>query len=126
MLVFLVYLSSTTYAQDRISLDSIPGGALIDSLFIDHELANYSARVFVNHKSQRFSFRDGDEKLTYIPNNQNGVGVGFASSKLLIEIAFNIKPKGEEPTERFNFNVSFKLRNHLFDFYYQRYKGFNV
>ncbi|PQB04725.1 hypothetical protein BST85_07330 [Aureitalea marina] len=112
-------------AQDRISLDSIQAPAVIDSLFIDRNPANYSLRVFTNFKNQSFWFGDGNSTVKYTPNNRFGVGIGMASSKLLIDIAFNLRTDTENPTKRFDLRAFYKTKQHFFDFFFQRYKGFD-
>ena len=119
---FLFFNIST---GQKTKLDSLRSPTYIDSLIIDHNRANYSFRLFSNFKSQSFVFDNGNEELKYFPNNRAGVGFGFASRKILIDIAFNIKDRDKEPTNRFDARASFKLKRHYIDYFFQHYKGFN-
>ena len=119
----LLFFKISTAQKSK--LDSLHTAAYIDSLIIDHNRANYSFRLFTNFKSQSFLFHNGNEELKYFPNNRAGVGFGFASRKILIDIAFNIKDRDKEPTNRFDARASFKLKRHYIDYFFQHYKGFN-
>ena len=125
VLCFLGYYGEVR-SQDLRVLDSLSTMEAIDSLLIDHDPSNYSLRLFGNFKSQRFRFKSDFNSIDYVPNNRSGVGIGFASNKLLVDIAINIKSSAKEPTERFDMRVNYKLRRHYFDFFFQRYKGFNL
>ena len=107
--------------------DSINVIQLADSLFIDHDIKNYSLRVFTNYKVKQFRIKNGDFKSRYIPNNRFGLGVGFASSKVLIDLAFNVKTDKEEVTYRFDAQGTMIFRKHHYaNGYIQSYKGFDV
>ncbi|WMI69002.1 DUF4421 family protein [Mangrovimonas sp. YM274] len=99
----------------------------IDSLFIDHNPENYSLRLFSNYKVKRFKISNEDFKTRYVPKNRFGVGVGVANSKVLLDLAINIKNGQEEVTKRFDAQgtIIFKKRNYL-NAYLQIYNGFNV
>ena len=100
---------------------------IVDSLFIDHDLRNYSARVFSNYKVKRFRLVNDHFKMQYVPKNRYGLGVGIANSKILIDVAFNIKSGQQEVTKRFDAQGSLVLKNqHYFNGYLQLYKGFNT
>lgn len=99
----------------------------LDSLFIDHDIKNYSLRLFSNYKIKRFRIKNGNSKLSYVPNNRYGLGFGFANSKLLFDIAFNVKSGKEEVTKRFDFQGTFLFgKHHYVNGFVQSYKGFNV
>jgi len=68
----------------------------------------------------------GDESLLYIPNNPVGIGFGLGTRKIILDIAFNIKSKNEEPTERFDLTLTMMLHKHHIDFFIQSYKGYNL
>jgi hypothetical protein len=126
LLILILLFAPDSWSQHKKKVDSLGTAAYLDSMLVDHNLANYSIRVFGNFKSQRFNFNNEDASIEYSPNNRSGVGIGFASKKLLIDIAFNIKSKDKEPTNRFDMRVNYKLKKHYFDFFFQHYKGFNV
>ncbi|WP_194767613.1 DUF4421 family protein [Tamlana sp. I1] len=99
----------------------------VDKHFIDHDIDNYSLRLFTNYKSKSFRIRSGDYMASYTPNNRYGLGVGFANSKLLIDIAFNIKGNEDEVTKRFDMQgTTFVGKKNYLNFYLQTYKGFTV
>ncbi|OMP32709.1 hypothetical protein BKM32_04380 [Mangrovimonas sp. DI 80] len=99
----------------------------IDSLFIDHNPENYSLRLFSNYKVKRFKISNEDFKTRYVPKNRYGVGVGVANSKVLLDLAINIKNGKEEVTNRFDAQgtIIFKKRNYI-NAYLQIYNGYNV
>ncbi|WP_246126026.1 DUF4421 family protein [Bizionia myxarmorum] len=108
-------------------IDSSKVVKVVDSLFIDRDINNYSLRIFTNYKVKRFSVRDDDSKTRFTPNNPFGVGVGFASRKILVDVAFNLKTNKDEITSRFDLQGTTIIGNHHFvNFYVQTYKGYNV
>ena len=135
LLVLLTLLISSTISSQIIkeaeSLekenDSLTVLQLVDSLFIDHNIKNYSLRFFFNYKLKQFAIRNDDTRLRYLPNNKYGVGVGFASSKILIDIAFNLKTNKDEVTNRFDAQGTIIIgKHHWVNGYAQFYKGFKV
>ena len=109
LVIFALIINNTVCSQilkKRESLkkenDSLSIIQLADSLFIDHNIKNYSLRLFTNYKVKQFRIKNGDFKSRYVPNNRYGLGVGFASSKVLIDLAFNVKTNKEEVTYRFD------------------------
>ncbi len=106
--------------------DTTDNKNLIDSLLIDHDFKNWSVRLFGNIKAQGFDLANDDVQLSYIPNNLYGIGIGVATRKLILDIAFNIKDKTTENTDRFDLQALFFIKNHSFDFFFQIYDGFNV
>jgi hypothetical protein len=99
----------------------------VDSLFVDYNIKNYSLRLFTNYKVKQFAIRNDDSRLRYRPNNRFGVGFGFASSKILIDIAFNVKTNKEDVTDRFDAQGTVIIgKHHYVDGYAQFYKGFRV
>src|SRR5690606_38856552 len=80
-----------------------------------------------NYKGQRFTLKDGTDKLSFVPNNKFGIGFGLGTSKLIVDIAINLKGKNENQTERFDMQGSMIIGNkNLVGILVQRYKGFNV
>ncbi|TYA56055.1 DUF4421 domain-containing protein [Formosa maritima] len=107
--------------------ESISVMQIADSLFIDRNIKNYSLRLFSNYKVKKFSIRNDDSKLKYVPNNKYGIGFGFASSKVLIDIAFNLKTNKEDVTNRFDAQGTLIAgKNHYVNGFVQTYKGFNI
>ncbi|MFL0353548.1 DUF4421 family protein [Xanthomarina sp. GH4-25] len=100
---------------------------MIDTLLIDRDMNNWSVRLFTNYKGQSFNLINNEDKISFKPNNRAGVGFGLGTSKLIIDIAFNLKGNEENPTQRFDMQGSLIVgSNHLVGLYVQRYKGFNV
>ncbi len=126
LIVFLVG-SLATQAQEEKKRESARFFQIIDTLFIDHDLSNYSVRLFSNYKVKQFRLVNDDYRSSYVPNNRFGAGFGVANSKMVIDVAFNIKSDKEHVTNRFDGQGSLILGKHNFvNFYLQTYKGFNV
>jgi len=125
-LPFFFLIGSLCWSQDIDINDSTKTTNPIESLLIDRELRNWSVRLFGNVKGQWFTLSNDNARLSYIPNNLVGIGVGVATSKLILDIAFNLKDKSTERTIRFDLRGGFIAKNNVFDFYLQRYKGFNI
>ena len=120
---------SSVSSQSQIfkELDSLNILELVDKRFVDHDLDNYSLRVFANYKVKGFVIRNDDFKSRYVPNNRFGIGLGFASSKVLIDIAFNVKTKHEDVTKRFDMQgTTIRGKKNYVNFFVQTYKGFNI
>lgn len=116
LLSVFCFSSISIYAQD---LDDI------DELLIDKDVENYSIRVFSNYKVNKFSIKNEDSKVKFVPNNRYGIGLGFANKKMIVDIAFNIKNKNKEATRRFDLQGTTILKNrHYLNIYVQTYKGF--
>ena len=91
-LLLVIFLLVCTAGYSQIEKNEKSGFIkLIDSLFIDHDLSNYSVRLFSNYKVKQFRVRNDEFRSRYVPNNRFGAGFGVANSKLLIDVAFNIK-----------------------------------
>ena len=127
LILLLLFTSFAVKSQTENNSKRLSFFEIVDSLFIDHDLKNYSARVFSNYKVKQFRIINGDFKSSYVPNNRVGLGFGFASSKVLIDIAFNIKTGKKEPTNRFDAQGSIIYKNHHYvNGYIQVYNGFNI
>ncbi|WP_344729954.1 DUF4421 family protein [Corallibacter vietnamensis] len=127
--VLLMFLFLVAHAQSQTleSKDSLSLLQKIDRTFIDRDLSNYSLRVFTNYKAKVFKIKDDNSKSRYVPNNRYGIGLGFANSKMLIDLAFNIKSKKNNATRRFDLQGTTILGKHNYvNFYIQSYKGFLV
>lgn len=127
LLIFILFfLSRPLFSQDTSFIEKIKIPTFIDTLFIDHDRNNWSVRLFTNYKNNKFQLRNTDQKISYTPNNPMGWGVGFGTRKLILDLAFNIKQKGEEPTDRIDFQATLMLNNHYINYTLQFYQGYNV
>ena len=100
---------------------------MADSLFIDYNIQNYSLRLFSSYKVKRFSIRNSDSRLRFVPNNKYDLGFGFASSKILVDVAFNIKTNRKDVTNRFDFQgTGIVQKYHYVNAFLQSYKGYNI
>ncbi|MCX7547500.1 DUF4421 family protein [Xanthomarina sp. F1114] len=127
--IFICFLCLTiaSHAQILKKSDSLSTKQVIDTLLIDRDMNNWSIRLFTNYKGQSFNLINDGDKLAFKPNNRAGVGFGLGTSKLIIDIAFNLKGNRENDTKRFDMQGSFIVGDHnLVNLYVQRYKGFNV
>jgi len=126
LFIFLFILPGSLYSQDTTFIDKIKVPSIIDTLFIDHDLNNWSVRFYTNYKNNRFKLRNENEKVQYAPNNPFGIGVGLGTRKLVLDIGFNLKSKDKEPTERYDLQATLMVNNHLLDYSLQSYHGFNL
>lgn len=126
LLLLFFLINALCWSQDLNKTDSVRTTNLIDSLLIDHDLRNWSVRLFGNIKAQGFRLSNDEVTLTYIPNNLFGVGIGVATRKLILDITFNLKDENTENTDRFDFSGGFIFDKNVIDFYIQVYDGFNV
>jgi len=120
------HISTFTQAQDILKKVAPIGKNLIDTLFIDNNMNNWSLRTFVSFKDYQLELSNDETELNYVPNNPYGMGFGYANSKIRIDVGFNIKGKGEEVTDRFDMQGDLTLNNKLIVFQVQNYKGFEV
>lgn len=127
LLILFLLVSFSGFSQEKKKLKELSFFEIIDTLFVDHDLKNYSARVFSNYKVKQFRLLNDDFKMRYVPNNRFGIGFGFANSKELIDIAFNIKTGKKEVTKRFDAQGTIiLLDHHYFNGYIQLYNGYNI
>lgn len=126
LFLFFSLIGSLCWSQDIDINDSTKTTNPVESLLIDRDLRNWSVRFFGNVKGQWFRLSNDNASLSYIPNNLFGIGVGVATRKLILDIAFNLKDKSTERTDRFDLRGGFIAKNNVIDFYLQRYKGFNI
>lgn len=127
ILILFLLISISGFSQENKRLKDMSFFEIIDTLFIDHDLKNYSARVFSNYKVKQFRLLNDDYKMRYVPNNRFGIGFGFANRKELIDIAFNIKSGKKEATKRFDAQGTIiVLDHHYFNGYIQLYRGYNI
>jgi len=126
LLPLFFLINALCWSQDLDKTDSVRTTNLIDSLLIDRDLRNWSVRLFGDIRAQGFKLSNDNAALKYIPNNLFGVGVGIATRKLILDIAFNLKDENTENTDRFDFRGGFIFNKSVIDFYFQIYDGFNV
>ncbi|WP_233265942.1 DUF4421 family protein [Formosa sp. L2A11] len=128
--ILLLLLSSSFSIQAQVfkDLDASKLVKILDKLLIDHDINNYSLRLFTNYKFKQFRIHNEDDfKVRYVPNNKFGIGFGVASSKLLIDIAFNVKSNTDDITHRFDMQGTTIIgKKNYVNFYAQTYRGFNV
>ncbi len=99
----------------------------LDSLLVDRDIENYSLRIFSNFKVNKFSISDSDSKAKFVPNNRYGLGLGFATKKIILDIAVNIKNPNKEKTSRFDLQATTILKDKNYvKIFTQVYKGFNA
>lgn len=127
LLIFILFfLSEPLFSQDTSFIEKIKIPTFIDTMFIDRDRNNWSIRLFTNYKDNRFRIITADEKVLYSPNNPMGFGFGFGTRKVILDLAFNIKRKDKEPTERIDLQATLMLNNHIINFVLQTYQGYNV
>lgn len=124
-LVLLLSLNAGM-SQNLKKLDSIKPIELIDTLLIDRDINNWSLRLISIFKEQRLKLKDNENTLNFVPNNRVGIGIGFATRKLILDISFPIKNKKKDPTQRFDLKGLYFYKHHFFNFFIQDYKGFNI
>jgi hypothetical protein len=127
LFLLLFFLTgSLCWSQDVDINDSTKTTNPIESLLIDRDLRNWSVRLLGNVRGQWFKLSNDNARLSYIPNNLFGIGVGVATRKLILDITFNLKDKSTEKTYIFDLRGGFLAKSNVFDFYFQRYRGFNI
>ncbi|MEO8933352.1 MAG: DUF4421 family protein, partial [Xanthomarina sp.] len=127
IIICFLFFTISSHAQKIKKSDSLSTKQVIDTLLIDRDMNNWSLRLFTNYKGQSFNLRNDTDKLSFKPNNRAGVGFGLGTSKLIIDIAFNLKGQRDNPTKRFDLQGSLIVGDHnLVNLHVQSYKGFNV
>lgn len=126
-IVFFLLILQGIRAQEQAKLiDLSKTTRFIDTLLIDRDLNNWSIRVMGNFKRQQFILKPANNKFTYSPNNPYGIGFGIGTKKITLDFGFNLKASEANPTERFDILWSFFKQNHLVEFYFKNYQGFDV
>jgi len=126
LLLLFFLINSLCWSQDIRQTDSLKTINRLDSLFVDRDLNNWSIRLFGNIKAQGFKLSNDNVRLSYIPNDLYGIGVGVATSKLILDFTYNLKNRDTENTDRFDLRGGLILEQNLIDFYFQVYRGFNI
>lgn len=126
VVILLLCFVMNGFSQENNLLDKVKIPVFVDTLFIDHDVNNWSIRVYNSYKDNRFQLSNEEHKIRYDPNNPFGIGIGFATKKLVLDVGVNIKSKRKEPTERFDLQATMILNRHHVDYFLQSYQGFNV
>jgi hypothetical protein len=126
LLIFLLFfIARPMFSQDTSSVDKRKIRNLMDTLFIDHDRNNWSIRLHTNYRDNSFQLKNSDEKIEYTPNNPYGIGVGFGTRKLILDVGFSIN-QDKESTDRIDFQSVIMINNHNLGYILQYYKGYNV
>ncbi len=126
LIIWLFLIPASLFSQDSSFIDKIKVPRVIDTLFIDHDMNNWSLRFFTNYKGNRFRLSNSDESILYAPHNPMGIGFGVGTRKLILDIAFNIKSGEVEPTERVDIQATLILKDHHIGFSLQTYQGYGT
>ena len=94
--------------------------------FWDKDIYHWSVRALGNFKDNNFRMRNDSATLQYTPTNRGGIGFGVASSKLVVDLIFNLKVNKEEPTSRFDMQGDLMAGNSYMYFQVQNYQGYRV
>jgi len=117
---WLLAQDSLNHKKDKKFVD------LIDTMLIDKDLSHWSARAVASYKDNRFNLSNSNTTLQYTPNNRAGVGVGIATSKIIVDLILNIKSNKEERTERFDLQANVQIKQNMLMVQVQNYQGYNV
>ena len=124
IILSLLPIIGTLRAQDK---DSISNKYFhfVDSLFIDRNPTHYSLRLFTSYKDRSFILQNNSDEIRYTPNNKGGIGIGFANTKINVDLGINIKNE-DDVTERFDFETNLTLNKATIGLNIQHYKGYNL
>jgi hypothetical protein len=131
LLIFFISVSIGVRAQGNSKehskfIDFSKTTKFIDTLLIDRDLNNWSIRLLGGFKQHQFTIKPVNNKFSFSPNNPYSIGFGVGTKKAIFDFTFNLKASEENPTERYDILWSFFRKKHLFDFYFQHYRGFDV
>lgn len=127
LVLILTFLPKWLYGQDSLRHKKEKNIIeIVDTLFIDRDVSHWSVHALTNFKDINFKLSNENNTLLYTPNNRSGVGIGLATSKLMIDLILNLKTNKEEITDRFDMQGNVLLGQEFFFFQVQNYKGFNV
>ena len=76
-------------------------------------------------KDRSFTLQNSSDQIRYTPNNKGGIGIGFANTKINIDLGINIK-NDDDVTERFDFETNLTLNKSTIGLSIQHYKGYNL
>lgn len=124
IVLFLFALLGNLYSQENNSKPNKYFG-VVDSLFIDRNPTHYSLRVFTSYKDRFFFIRNGNSEIKYVPNNRGGLGIGFANTKVNVDLGIDIK-NSDDVTDRFDFVTNLTLNKATIGLSIQHYNGYNI
>ncbi len=92
------------------------------------EVESWSLRLFTSRKIYTMAVRsrENNERVRYTPNNLYSVGAGITYKFVALDLGFNIKPRKDRPTRRFDADLTFAFGRNLLEIGYQRYRGFDL
>jgi len=98
----------------------------LDTNYATRNWDTWSARVFSTLRTYQFGIRSKESGtfIRYVPTRKVSIGVGIAYKFILLDVGFGLPVAGES-TNHFDFKVSFRLKKHVVELGYWRYKGFN-
>lgn len=124
LLPLFICLIFSLESQAQLPTDSLRPLELIDTLFIDRDLKNWSVRFLINARDVRFRLRNDVEDVRYIPTNRIGLGLGIASRKLILDFNVALKFDDEIQTDMFNMLGTAVFGKHVIDAFLQDFHGF--
>ncbi len=125
LILSLFLLGASFWSQAQIlNTDSSKTLELIDTLFIDHDLNNWSIRFLSNLRDVRFRFKNDLEDIRYVPTDRFGFGLGLASRKMILDFNIALSINDEARTDMFNLLGTAVIGKHVIDAYLQDFEGF--
>ena len=124
-MVFIVQ-ATLVPAQEILKKAAPFGKDLIDTLFIDNNVDNWSIRAFSSFKDQTFGITNDDLTVRFVPNNRYGAGLGYANSKIKLDFGFSFGGGQQGQTDRFSFETDLSLGKSFFGIKLARFRGFEV
>ena len=104
--------------------DSSKAMVLIDTIFIDRDLNNWSIRFLTNVRDVRFRLQNDVEDIRYVPTDIFGIGLGIASRKVILDLNISLQLNQEARTEMFNMLGTAVVGKHVFEAFLQDFEGF--
>ena len=129
MLRWLVFILSITCVDQVIGQQlGLSDPIIRDTSKAKTEMESWSLRLFSSRKTYTMAVRSRatDERIRYIPNNLYSVGVGITYKFVALDVGFNIKPRKERATRRFDADLTFAFGRNVLEIGYQRYRGFDM
>jgi hypothetical protein len=124
LFLLFVCLIFTVKSLAQLPTDSLRPLEVIDTLFIDRDLKNWSVRFLTNARDVRFRLKNDIEDVRYIPTNRIGIGLGIASRKLILDFNIALKFDDEIKTDMFNMLGTAVFGRHVIDGFLQDFHGF--
>ena len=119
LIFFNFYLSSSSKGQKKSEKFEF------DSTYVVFE-NRWSLRLHTTFKFQNIILRNKENgnATKYVPRNPLGVGIGFASRQIVLDLGINLRADKESPQSQFDFQTSLLVKKEALDLFIQRYKGF--